>query len=267
MPEESKPAWPKTEFGTTDWEAVFEDPGTGLIASIRKSQSPAVLRKNTILIMEKLHTRRNDPAEVERFTAELTQLIPDDTKQEDLEPIIEAVAGIIRGIKQERIQKSLEYLRQQRVKRRQGQDANGKNRRGKKKSGRRALLVWLGLGAISAAIIASVVVASLKEKETEPYMVLIEQMKSLARGEEIETHILGGKLRLGKRLGKPVVIAEAVPNHECLNIAWVLINHGSIAINGVMSRRMSPTIIEGLCTKKGKKATVTWYPKKGLTGK
>ncbi len=72
-----------------------------------------------------------------------------------------------------------------------------------------------------------------------------------ARGEPIEKHVMGGRLRTGRKAGKSTVTAEWVPHHECLNVSWVLLNQGIIAINGIVSKRMSQTIIEGLCAKRG----------------
>ncbi len=279
MVQSSNPSWPRTEAGIIDWEAVFEDPRSGLIPLIREAHSAAALRKGTIVIIEKLHSRKDDSGVIEKFTAELNRMIPDDTKAENLPLVAKAVTAILRRIKEERIRKAERYERNKPDQENLGQSPARKERRTpgpaaksewispKKPGPRRAVLVWWCLGAAAAGLVAYIVFASLAPNQEEPYLVLIKQMKSAARGALIETHILGGALRAGTTSGRPFVTAEAVPRHECLNVSWVLLNHGTMAINQLMSRRMSPRIIEDLCGRKGEKATLTWYPRKNKTGK
>ena len=101
--------WPKTPGGSTDWEVVFEDPETGLIALIAQARSAEALRDCVVVVIKKLFTRETDPPEVERFIGELTQLIPDGTGDQNLTLVLEAVTGILRQIKDDRAKKAAEY--------------------------------------------------------------------------------------------------------------------------------------------------------------
>ena len=113
MSASDKQSWPQTPEGLTDWEAAFEDPSKGFIALITQAKSPTALRQSTIVVIEKLYTRQNDPTEVERFSAELNQMIPDDAQEEDLPGIAAAVTGILRQIKDDRIQKAVKFAKDQ----------------------------------------------------------------------------------------------------------------------------------------------------------
>ena len=103
--------WPKTEAGTIDWEVVFENPETGLIRLISGARSAGALRDSAMAIVELLYTRKDDPPEVERFTAELQGLIPEDTPEHLLPSLVEGVTAILRQIKDERIRKAEEHVR------------------------------------------------------------------------------------------------------------------------------------------------------------
>lgn len=277
-----KSSWEKTPGGTTDWETVFEVPPTGLIPLITQAQSPSALRECTIVVIKKIYTRKNDPAEVERFISELTIMIPDDLTESDLPRITEAVSAILRRIKDDRIRKAAEFERSKALAPEPSAEpelaeepdlspALKKERRrpgpavplllGPAKS--RASLFW-GLGAATAAAGAAVyffVFVYGVPKEQHHNLVLIDQMKAVARGEDIKTHIFGGKFLVGTRDGRPFITAEEIPGDACLSASWVLLNHGTMIINDRMSRKMSPSVITGLCDLSGPKATITWLPK------
>jgi hypothetical protein len=102
-------SWPKTAAGTADWEVVFEDPDTGLLALVGQASSPAALRECAILIIARLYARKDDPEEVARFTWEISVLIPDHLGSEDLAGITQAVTILLRKIKDFRIQKAAEH--------------------------------------------------------------------------------------------------------------------------------------------------------------
>ena len=136
-------SWPLTPEGLTDWEVAFEDPDKGFIALITQANTPAALRQCTIVVIEKLCARHNDPAEVERFKSGLIQLVPDDTPDEDLLRITGAVTVILRQIKDDRILKAVEYAKD----REQGRSTGGRRAEDKKSPRHRGLLSgrpWLG---------------------------------------------------------------------------------------------------------------------------
>ncbi len=102
-------SWPKTATGTVDWEFVFENPVTGLLALVGQAASPAARRECAIFIIAKLYARKDDPAEVERFTKEISALIPDNMAADDLGNISAVVVSLLRRIKDYRIQKATEH--------------------------------------------------------------------------------------------------------------------------------------------------------------
>ncbi len=101
--------WPKTEAGIIDWEMVFENPETGLIPLISGAKSTGALLDSAMAVVELPYTHKDDPPEVERFTAELQSLIPDDTPEHLLPSLVEDVTAILRQIKDERIRTAEEF--------------------------------------------------------------------------------------------------------------------------------------------------------------
>jgi hypothetical protein len=76
MSEQAKDGWPKTSDGTTDWEAVFEAPESGLIPLIAQANSPQALRECAIVTIQMLFSRDNDAENVTHLTSELNELVP-----------------------------------------------------------------------------------------------------------------------------------------------------------------------------------------------
>ncbi|MCK4939596.1 MAG: hypothetical protein KAR80_04825 [Rhodospirillaceae bacterium] len=105
-----KPLWPQTPEGTTDWDVVFEDPTNGFIAIISQAKTPEALRQTTELVIKKLFTRDDDGPEVARFCNELDQIISLINENDQLAATVDAVAGLLRSIKNERKEKAREYL-------------------------------------------------------------------------------------------------------------------------------------------------------------
>ncbi len=110
MTETAKPSWPKLPNGTTDWEAVFEDPVSGLIPLIGQARTAAALRQCTALVIEQLHTRKNDPDVVARFISQLDEMVPDGTPEAMLPKISAAISGILRQIKDDRVAKAAAHV-------------------------------------------------------------------------------------------------------------------------------------------------------------
>ncbi len=258
-------SWPLTPEGLTDWEVAFEDPDKGFIALITQANTPAALRQCTIVVIEKLCARHNDPAEVERFKSGLIQLVPDDTPDEDLLRITGAVTVILRQIKDDRILKAVEYAKD----REQGRSTGGRRAEDKKKptsqrSPLRSPLAWgLVAGAIAASVAGYFIFAgSGPQEKLKPNLVLIEQMKNVALGKVLKTHTFEGALRTGTRAGRAYVTAEAIPTGACVSAAWVFVNRGNISINGVTPQKISPSILSKLCAMRGESAILTWFPKR-----
>jgi hypothetical protein len=106
----AKEGWPKTPDGTTDWEAVFEAPDNGLIPLILQGNSPQALRDCAIVTIQMLFSRENDAGDVKRITRDLEDLVQDNTPDHRLRYCMNEITGLLRRIKQERIELAQEYV-------------------------------------------------------------------------------------------------------------------------------------------------------------
>lgn len=107
-----KPAWPQTPDGTTDWEVVFEDPETGFIQLVAQSPSADILRQTTTVVIDKLFTRRGDEVEVERLKNQLESIL---SQPDDITAKQTGVSGLLRQIKDTRIEKARIYIERKRA--------------------------------------------------------------------------------------------------------------------------------------------------------
>ena len=101
----SKPAFPQTPDGVTDWDRVFEHPEDGLIAVIASAPNAAALRNCLLVVIRQLYTRKNDELEIAQLTNQIENLVDG----ADGVPTAEAVA-LLRTIKEQRIAKAEAYL-------------------------------------------------------------------------------------------------------------------------------------------------------------
>lgn len=278
-------SWPKTAAGTVDWEFVFENPDTGLLALVGQAASPAALRDCAIFIIDKLYARKDDPEEVVRFTKEISALIPDDLAADNLGDISAVVVTLLRRIKDFRIQKAAEHEAMLAAAENDGPEAApGEGGHAKRSTDRpkadplkstvlpserakkpnRNMFYAAVIGGLAAAgVILFVVLKILEPPPVETQAeILVRQIQAAPAGKGPKTHIFGGVLRAGKNAGKMTVTAEDVPAEVCFDVAWGLVNRGRVIINGLYSRKLSPDIVRGLCTKKGGPASLTFMPKK-----
>ena len=93
---------------TTDWEALFEAPESGLIPLISSARSTDALRQSSLLTIERLFTRKGDERNLRKFKLQILRLVPEGD-QEALEDKVKAVEQILRDIKVERIRKAAAY--------------------------------------------------------------------------------------------------------------------------------------------------------------
>ncbi len=93
---------------TTDWEALFEAPESGLIPLISSARSTDALRQSSLLTIERLFTRKGDERNLRKFKLQILRLVPEGD-QEALEHKVKAVEQILRDIKVERIRKAAAY--------------------------------------------------------------------------------------------------------------------------------------------------------------
>lgn len=84
----------------TDWEQVFEDPESGLIARIQMAKDSANLSDICCTLVEKLYTRRGDARLRDRYRDRITAIFDADKPTED--KLSETIA-ILREIKHDRI--------------------------------------------------------------------------------------------------------------------------------------------------------------------
>ncbi|NQV56417.1 MAG: hypothetical protein HQ503_11210 [Rhodospirillales bacterium] len=270
-------AWPKTAGGTVDWEVVFEDPENGLLSLIAQASSPTALRECAILIIEKLYTRKDDPPEIERFIREISELIPNDLPPSNLPEISDAVTGLLRQIKDQKINIAAKFEENKSDHAPGGEpQITGKNRRisdrppdiklpSRKAKKSKQLYLYAALG-LSAAVVGLITIiftdSHFRPPKENQTTILIRQMKDAAGGNTPETHIFGGALHVGRTAGKTTITAIGVPLNACFDVVWGLVNRGSVIINGHFPRKLSPQIIRELCAKNGKKADLTFLPKK-----
>ena len=67
-----------------DWDAVFENPETGFIPLIMQSKSAEALKQTALLVIRKLHTRKNDEPNIEKYSAALDAIFLDIIRRDDL---------------------------------------------------------------------------------------------------------------------------------------------------------------------------------------
>ena len=105
-------SWPKTADGTTDCEAVFEDPDGGLVQLVTRAQTLDALNECASVVIRSLFTRKGDEAEVVRFMKLLDFAITKGRKTDDAPQTRTSVEFLLRRIKQERIDKATAYIAQ-----------------------------------------------------------------------------------------------------------------------------------------------------------
>lgn len=255
-----KAAWPKTKNGTIDWEVVFENAETGLIPLISGAGSVRALRDSALSVVKLLYTRKDDPPEVERFTAELLSLIPDDTPERFLPRLVEGVTTILRQTKEERIRKAEEFApHKDLIKDGEKRDLIKRAREAKEKKSR--IVARIASGAALAVLAMIIYLADPWEEEKSATRILIDQMKAAATGEVVKTHAYQGRLRVETKAGRVAITVFSIPPDVCGNAAWYFVNRGNAIINGLMPRHISPGIIKKLCNQNPNGATLTWVSK------
>ncbi len=84
----------------TDWEKVFEDPKSGLIARIQSAKDSENLGDICCTLVEKLYTRRGDARLRDRYRDKITLIFNDDRPPDDK---LSETISILREIKHDRI--------------------------------------------------------------------------------------------------------------------------------------------------------------------
>jgi len=291
------PAWPTLPNGSIDWEAVFEDPTTGLIPLITQAQTASTLRRCTILVIEQLHTRKQDPDVVQRFVDQLNEMVPDDTPTDRLPKLAAAITGILRHMKDDRIAKATAHALAKASSglvptgedqpadpetedstatidvaaaddaddRRQAADMDDIPvfRVEETKAPPYALYGGIGVATAAAAALAFYMLLIPSEPTSaETNKQFIAEMQSALSGKGPTSHVFGGALSIDTLAGRKAVTAAAVPPGACQQIAWSLAAKGNVMISGVMPKRVQPAVLKELCSKKLLGATLVWLPRK-----
>jgi hypothetical protein len=92
-----------------DWEATFESPETGLIPLIMQAKTSETLKQTALLIIHKLHARKSDQPNIEKYSAALDEIFSDFVRKNDLALLKTASKKLLRDVKNERIQMAAEY--------------------------------------------------------------------------------------------------------------------------------------------------------------
>jgi len=237
----------KPEPKAIDWEAFFEDPETGVIALIASARTARALRESALVVVKQLYNRKGDPPEIERFATELQALVPDDTPEDRLPQLIDAVTAILREVEAERIRKSKLHAgdaeaRQDRDRRTPDKRITVRRPRPAAQKPKKAVWVMAGT-ALAAAVVAAVFLTDRGEEKKIPKQTLIDQMMAVVAGSTIEAHVFGGTLRKATMAKRISVTAEGVPVEACGNAAWYFANRGTVVINGFMVQKISPGVL------------------------
>ena len=106
-------SWPKTPSGTIDWDVVFEQPETGLLAHIARAETTADLQTATLAVIRQLFPRKDDEDGNARLAVELVDIIPENLDTAALKSVGVTIQQMLRGIKEFRQKKAAEYEKEQ----------------------------------------------------------------------------------------------------------------------------------------------------------
>jgi hypothetical protein len=280
MSEPTKPGLPKLPTGVTDWESVFEDPEKGLLTRLAKITTVSALRHSVTMVINRLHTRKDDAVLRKQHLNTLTDLIPDGTTDDALTDIKASVNAFLLDIESERILRAEAFVQSKtadksfdhqaapeieepiKPERRQPIRKQPKPVKKPKKPGKK-YMVWAGTFTIAASLIFGVYkLLDTSGEEQLPVKQFVEQMANAAAGNDVEQHIYGGIIKTGKSGGRVYVSANKIPSAACASAAWVLVNRGTAIINQVTPSHVTPSVLKKLCTMKGRFAVIYWYPRK-----
>jgi len=297
MQSSEAPTWPKRPDGTTDWEMVFEASDSGLISLISAAHSAKALRECTIVVIQQLHTRKNDPEEVARFVGELNALVPDSLPAAALPRVTQALVSILRKIKDDRIARAEAYVAakaaesikahwqdqardEARAAAAEPEDALNDNADDRRVESVEVVIPNFSFeeeekpayglyGGIAAAVVAVIGLAaylilgsSSGDDFAESNKLFMQQMHMAADGNGPPEHVFGGNLSVGILAGRPAVTADSVPSENCQSVSWSLAARGNVMISGVMPKNVAPMVLKDLCSRKLLGATLIWLPQK-----
>jgi len=279
-----KTDWPKTPSGAIDWERVFEDPETGLIALARRARSSKALREYMIAIVSRLYVRKDDPREVQQFVDQVRTLLPDDMSPARLARAAGAMTELLRRIKSDRILKVLEYEAAKAEATANafadiaGATAPRKERRSRSKPVelvelaqsvvarrfKRMLHAALGLAvavAVVGTMIATYIENAPQREAKRNAALLLEQAEAASQGGAVATHVFGGSLRVDRSGPRAIVTIEGLSADQCANAGWTLAKKGAVTVDDRSPGNHSLNTFTALCAENPGKAILKWSPR------
>jgi hypothetical protein len=262
-----KSDWPKTPGGTVDWEAVFEDPETGLLAQFQRVVTPQAMRDSAIQTIKLLFARKGDEAEAERLTNELTEIINDDLTSERIELVRYAIVATFRQIKEFRQKKAAEFklLKASKAKdaeRRAAEQSQQSIKKTLAEKRKRKMRMAMAAGILVVASVATAAYFYLRDPNYPPRadQILLQQMKTAAAGGSGRVHVYGGSLQTRRYFADISVIAENVPTDACASVASNLVKSGIFTVNGDLLNYASMDAARTICEKAKAPIRITWVP-------
>ena len=262
-----KASWPKTPGGTVDWEAVFEDPETGLLAQFQRVVTPQAMRDSAIATIKLLFARKGDEEEAERLIGELTEIIPDDLTSERIELVRYAIIATFRQIKEFRQKKAAEFelakaSKAKDAERRAAEQSRQsikktlaeKRKRTRRMAAAAAILVLVGIGTGAYFYLRG------PNYPPRADQILLQQMKTAASGGAGRVHVYGGSLQTRRYFADVSVIAENVPIDACASVGNNLVKTGIFTVNGDLLNYASMDAARSICEKAKAPIRITWMP-------
>jgi hypothetical protein len=282
--------WPKTPSDAIDWEKAFEDPEAGLISLIRQARSATALRECMIAVVTRLYLRKDDPSEVERFVGQLKGMIPDQVSPKQLSRVADAMVGILRQIKADRIRKVLEFeaakvatpLKVAAPSMAPTNIADSAepldDRRSKSEPPKLTALaeeviaggwkkaIYIAGGVAGAILVVGYMIdayldAAPQREAKRKAALLIAQIQAVSRGDAIGTHVYGGSIRVDRVGEHAAVVVEGLSPGQCAHAGWIYANKGDVMVNGAMPSNASLNTLTALCGATSGSATLTWIPR------
>ena len=286
--------WPKTRFGTVNWEVVFENPNFGLVPLARGTTTPAELKETMLLIIAHLFPRDADDKEIARFGAELDLLIPEDARDDALPALHDAITLILREIRNFRMERARAYELAQMAEaeleltesqteaptepdvreNEKGERRSGGDRRNVVPTNTTSIMSLEGLrarkkplsivGGLLAAGLGLFLVLSTNPVATVNAVVhapsleeFLAEMEQASNDKTTKTHVFGGILHVSEASGRMTVTASAVPRTICMSATRALLRGGTILINGRYSQKLEMEQLTKMCSSAGATAQLT----------
>lgn len=287
--------WPKTRFGTVNWEVVFENPNFGLVPLARDTTTPADLKETTLQIIAHLFPRDADDKEIARFGAELDRLIPDGTAADALPALHDAITLILREIRDFRMERARAYelaqmaeaeleLAESQTEVQSEPQARGKGGDDRRRGGDRRTVVspkimsveglmarkkpisitggLLAAGLALFLVLGTDPVATVNSVVNAPSLEeFLAEMEQASNDKTTKTHVFGGILHVSEASGRMTVTASAVPRSICMSATRALLRGGTILINGRYSQKLEMEQLNEMCSSAGATAQLTWRPR------